>query len=574
MTRTRNKAQIVPSQMGMGTILKGNWLKVPPHQREYRWTERHVNRLFEDLQLALTTDDEPQYFLGTIVTIPDQNGVLEIIDGQQRLATISILLSAIRRHLEDIEPELALSLTPFLAEFDRNQRTQVPKLKLNLLDNDYFGKLLTAKPPYPELPKTAAKSHRRLRAAFIAADEYVRKIVGPANKTGHGDTLNRWIELIEKDADVILFRVPTGANAYKMFETLNDRGLRTTQADLVKSYLFGKAEDRYPEAQEAWSKMIGALSSLQGDDDDKDDEKGDLTVNFLRTALMCIQGNLTRGRVFEVVQSIGRGPQTVITFLTELEKLAQVYDATFHQDHKKWKGHPDITRRAIATINDFDIKPFRPAIVAIASKFEQKEASAAFVLFVSLSVRLLFTTGTRSGSVEETFAALAQRVYAGEITTAAEVRKYLKGKNLIPTNDQFREAFETATVTSGPFARYYLRSLERVAQEQRDPWWLPNEDKETMTLEHVLPQEPEGNWPQFTDEEVKTYAKRIGNLCLLPKGPNSDLKSADQETKFAVYADSPYVLTSQIVDAGTWNANAICQRQMGLAELALKAWPL
>jgi hypothetical protein len=94
-----------------------------------------------------------------------------------------------------------------------------------------------------------------------------------------------------------------------------------------------------------------------------------------------------------------------------------------------------------------------------------------------------------------------------------------------------------------------------------------------MTLEHVLPLKPDGNWPQFSDEEVKTYAKRIGNLCLLPKNVNSDLKSADQQTKYAVYKDAPYELTRHIIEAEEWNIQAICDRQAGLGELALKAWP-
>lgn len=573
MSKTRHKAQIVPSQIGISSILKTYRLKVPPHQREYRWTEKHVEKLFEDLQQALGSD-QTQYFLGTIVTIPDAEGVLEIVDGQQRLATITILLSAFRRFLDPIESELAKSLVPFLTEYDRPQRANVPKLRLNLVDNDFFGKLLNSVPPYPELPSTAALSHKRIRNAFISADEYVKKIVAPSSKKDYGDTLNRWIDLIETDAEVILFRVPSGVNAYKMFETLNDRGLRTTQADLVKNYLFSKAgDDRYPEAQASWLLMTGALSSLQGDiDEEEDDENRDLTVIFLRTALMCMRGHLTRGEVFEVVQGIGKGPQTVITFLKELEALACVYEATFNRDHERWKDCPDIMKQAIQTINDFDIKSFRPALLAIAAKFSTDEATTSFIWFVSLGVRLLMTTGTRSGQVEKNFCDVAQNVYNGKFTTLAEIKKYLE--KYLPTNAQFQQSFQIATETKGTFARYYLRAMEKVIQKEKQPWWIPNEDKESMTLEHVLPLNPEENWPQFTKDEVRTYAKRIGNLCLLPKKLNKDVKNSDQKTKYAVYKDAPYALTSQIAETDVWNIAAICKRQGGLAQLAVKAWPM
>jgi len=572
MSKARHKPQIVPSQIGISSILKSYRLKVPPHQREYRWTERNVEKLFEDLKLALDSD-QPQYFLGTIVTIPDADGVLEIVDGQQRLATITIILSAFHRFLVPIESEMANSLVPFLTEYDRPQRENVPKLKLNLIDKDFFGKMLKSAPPYPELPSTAPLSNKRIRNAFIIADEYVKKIVAADSKNNYGDTISRWIDLIETDAEVILFRVPSGANAYKMFETLNDRGLRTTQADLVKSYLFSKAEDRYPEAQQSWLLMTAALLPLQGDiDDDEDDENRDLTVIFLRSALMCKRGHLTRGEVFEVVQGLGKGPQTVVTFLKELEELARVYEATFNRDHEKWKACPDIMKQAIQTINDFDIKSFRPALLAIAAKFSTSEATTAFIWFVSLGVRLLMTTGTRSGQVEKNFCDVAQKVYNGELKTTAEIKKFLE--KYLPTNEQFQQSFQLATEPKPTFARYYLRAMEKVQQKEKSPWWVPNEDKDSMTLEHVLPLNPEGRWPQFTDEEVRTYAKRIGNLCLLPKKLNKSLENFDQKTKYEVYKTAPYVLTSQIADAGVWNVAAICKRQAGLAQLALKAWPL
>jgi len=555
----------------LGTILKTQRLKVPPHQREYRWTT-HVQKLFEDLERALNSDRE--YFLGTIVTIVDTDGTLEVIDGQQRLATITILLSQIQRYLQAIDPELASSIDGFLREYDRSHKEWVPKLRLNLVDRDFFGKMLSATPPYPELPSSAPISHKRIRNAFITAQQYVRTIVAvQSNRNVHGDLLTKWIDFIEADAEAILFRVPTGSNAYKMFETLNDRGLKTSQADLVKCYLFGRAEERYPEAQSCWSVMSGSLSSLQGDDEDRDDDKEDITVVFLRTALMAIQGFLTRGEVFSVVEGIGQGPQSVISVMNEFEELSRVYEATFFQDHERWKKCPDGMRHSIETINDFDIKPFRPALLAVAARFAPAEAAKAFQLFVALGVRMLITTSTRTGSVEQSFAAVARKIFKDRtITTAAELRKEIA--SLIPSDAQFYQAFQTATVTSGPLARYYLRALEKAAKAEPFAWWVPIADKEAMTLEHILPLRPEGGWSQFSEDEVKAYSKRIGNLCLLPKALNADLGNAEQATKYAVYRDAPYRLTHSVSEFPQWNVDAICRRQEVLAKLAVEAWPV
>jgi hypothetical protein len=93
-------------------------------------------------------------------------------------------------------------------------------------------------------------------------------------------------------------------------------------------------------------------------------------------------------------------------------------------------------------------------------------------------------------------------------------------------------------------------------------------------LEHVLPEKPEGNWPQFTDDQVKLYYRRIGNLCLLRASENSTLKSAHFQTKKPILANSPYVLTQQIGAEAAWTTTEIAERQKRLADLALRAWPI
>ena len=95
-----------------------------------------------------------------------------------------------------------------------------------------------------------------------------------------------------------------------------------------------------------------------------------------------------------------------------------------------------------------------------------------------------------------------------------------------------------------------------------------------INLEHILPEKPEGNWPQFADEQVKLYFKRIGNLCLVRAVDNSTAKSASFEDKKPIFTESPYVLTAQVADATDWTAEQIVSRQKILTPFALKAWPI
>jgi hypothetical protein len=348
-----------------------------------------------------------------------------------------------------------------------------------------------------------------------------------------------------------------------MFETLNDRGLKTTQADLVKNYLFGRAGARIAEAQQKWAAMRGLLESL-------DEEDG--TVTFLRHSLIALRGYLREAEVYEAVQSQANGEQPVITFLTILENLAQNYVAIFNPENEKWNAYSDSTRRAIEVLNLLDIRPLRPLMLAIATKFATKDADDSFSRLVSWAVRLVLASSTRSGSVEMPFASAAHGVMDGTIQNSEELRRRLLPT--IPADEQFRASVAIASVSSAKLARYYLRSLEMAANEEPQPWFIPNSDRSAINLEHVLPLRPEGNWPQFSEESQRVYSRRLGNLALLPVRSNSELRSSDFSAKKAILQEAPYVLTKMIGEQGDWNGDAIEHRQNKLADLALKAWPL
>jgi hypothetical protein len=164
------------------------------------------------------------------------------------------------------------------------------------------------------------------------------------------------------------------------------------------------------------------------------------------------------------------------------------------------------------------------------------------------------------------------RVVLDLLETANALRKRLA--NITPVDDEFKMAFESTRVSKAQLARYYLRSLEMAAKGESEPWFMPTDDRSVINLEHVLPKKPDGNWAQFTDDEVALYTNRIGNQALLRASDNSDLKSTAFPDKKKIYGQSPYVLTSQIAGLADWSVAAISKRQKALAELSLKAWPV
>ena len=547
------------SQLGLASILGQNQLTVPPNQRDYSWTVREVKTLFQDFARSIA-DDDSNYFLGTIVTIPRVDGRLEVVDGQQRLATTAIMLAEIRNYLQDKDPMIAQSVDgEILNVIDRSTRARVPRLRLNLDDNEYFRARLTNEKP---IPSPSKPSHDRIDQAFREARKQVKRIVSGFDAKDHGDTLNRWINFMQQRARAVLLQVPNDADAYRMFETLNDRGLGTSQSDLVKNYLYGRAGDRIDEVQQRWSLMRGALETIEDED---------ITIQFLRHSLTLIQGFVREHEVYEAVQRLAKAPQPVVTFTGELESLASSYVAIYNADHEKW-NRSDATRKAVEVLNLFDIKPLRPLILAVAERFDETETEKATKFCISVSVRLMIASSTRTGSVEEGLAEAAHKIFSQHITTADDLKRQLAP--LTPSDATFLAAFDTATVSNRKLARYYLRSMELSAKGEREPWHIPNDDRSEINLEHVLPEKPEGNWPKFSDDEVKLYHKRIGNLCLLRATDNSTAKSASFATKAPVYANSPYELTKQISTTEDWTVVEIADRQKTLAPIAVKTWAI
>jgi uncharacterized protein with ParB-like and HNH nuclease domain len=256
-----SEESIQAAHIGIGTALtRYDRLFVPPNQREYAWEEEHVDALFKDLKAAMA---KGTYFLGTIVLTHGKQGFYEIADGQQRLATVSILFAAIRDYMADRNlPLLVEDINSYLYTVDPDANRRVPRLTLNFQDRDFFARRILPPKGDPERSISPTKPSQGLIAtAQAAAAQYIQGLLAIEPQTAHVRVLNAWVKFIKTAAKVIVLPVPNALNAFILFETLNDRGVKTTQADLVKNYLFGEAEkdNRIADAQDKWSNMGSKL---------------------------------------------------------------------------------------------------------------------------------------------------------------------------------------------------------------------------------------------------------------------------------------------------------------------------
>lgn len=557
-----NDDKIDFDQLGIANVLKNYGLSVPRYQRDYSWTKDETLTFLRDISLAIN-QDESIYFLGSLVVIYKEGNRREVVDGQQRLATTSLLLAAIKA-VSDQHSNVRRSVDQFLVSLDLQTIDQT-KLTLNLSDSAVFSSLVTTGEVGEDFIKLRP-SHKKLYDTYKECKDFITKAVNQVAPQDQDTILVRWVNFLQFNASVILISVSTDLNAFRMFETLNDRGLKVSQSDLIKNYLFSLSGDQIEKAQSSWVKVSSTLEHLGG--------KDELMMNFIRHVLMATDSFVQRKDIYRKVQGIVKGENSSVDFLSRLEKLSTMYVAISNPESVEWRGYPHLIKEHIKVINLFDIQPLKPLLISSATNFSEQECERFFKSMISISVRLTIASVSRTTSqaVEGPISEVAIKIWKREIETSSEAVAGLGAA--IPNDSIFKDSFLTASVSKRPLARYYLRTLERTHKGEEDPSHIPNEDPRSVTLEHVLPEEPQENWPQFKDEEHATYLRRIGNLALLRASENEAASSDSFEEKIKVFRNSTFSTTSHIAEFAKWDSESIRERQKVLADIAIKSWPV
>ena len=546
---------------GLGEALtKGPWA-VPPYQRSYAWDKEYVEKLFSDIDEAMARHED-EYFLGSIVVKGSEEDAPEIVDGQQRLATATILIAAVRDYFSGVKDAKRIDSLEKDYLFATNFRTQErsPKLRLNGSDHEFFDKTILQRPGEPGRKTQPGKNktaQQNIKIAQELAAEHVRKLAGSST------TANRLFDLVDyvhERVRVIWVGVPDDANAYMIFETLNDRALELATSDLLKNYLFKHAGKNLEQVQTHWISMTAILEAVADE----------VVVDFIRHYWSSTYGLTRDKQLYESFKKQVTDKQSALDFAGKIEEEAGRYAAMLSSSHSFWnrqtakaRDYMDILNRRLGMIR------LRPLALAILSTVKsKKEVEKSLRLLVNWSVRLLITGTGGAGTTEQSYAETAQKVRQGAIKNSADL--YSAVRNIIPTDDQFESAFKIATVSKSKIARYYLQTLERQQKNNVQPEWVPNENEDEVTLEHVMPQTPEGDWANLDPDMLRTYTKRIGNLALMQAGANSSAGNENFADKKKLYSKSDFKLTSAIASESTWGTVEIQTRQDKLAALAVK----
>lgn len=544
---------------GISNILKTKRFKVPAYQRSYAWETEHVEALLNDIHDSIK-NKEHEYFLGSLVVTGQSDKRYEVVDGQQRLTTVSLLIAAIKDIFKrDGDDDVVVSVkTEFLASTDRKSREKEPKLILNEVDNELYQELIESIPDVKR-DRFNRQSHKRLLGAADTIYNYFVKLCESSKDSE--EELHSWLDYLESNLKVILVTAPDDSNAFIIFETLNDRGLELAISDLLKNYLFLKSGEKIEETKNRWLSMVAILESASDDP---------LIVTYLRHFTMSKYGLVREKELYSVIKKKVTSKKIALQLSTDLSNTAKTYSALINTEHEFWNNYDYKTKEYVSSLNLLGMIQIRPLLLAILEKFTPKDVTQVFKKLVSVAVRFQIVGGVGGGALERYYSETAKAISESKITSVKDVISTFIN---VPNDSAFEQAFAIATISKQNLARFYLRSLEEGQSASSEK--VSSKDTNRVNLEHVLPQTTNEEWSKvFSPEDSRAFVKRIGNLALLSSKVNSSFMSESFEEKKVAYSSSEFALTAGIANYSKWSKEEIINRQIKLAKLAVKVWAL
>ncbi len=550
--------------------LMGNGLtyRIPRFQRDYSWTDDEWEDLWLDILGTIKEDGEPAHYMGYLVLQSEDDKTFDVIDGQQRLTTLSLIALAVLTNLQRLIDEkndpdrnrqrMEQIRQTYIGYLDPVTLVSRSKLTLNRNNDAYYQTYLV---PIGHLPQRGFRaSEHSLRKAFEWFDrrvrDYVRQTVGEEGRA--------LASLIETMSDRLFFTVITVTdelNAYKVFETLNARGVRLSATDLLKNYLFSvlhrsdRHEHEMKTLEDRWEAMVGRLGSESFPD-------------FLRVHWNSRRSFVRQTELFKTIRGQVSTREAVFTLIREMEEDMETYLGLTHPEASQWSSQ---LRACASDLRMFSVRQPFPLLLVARRVFNDADFEMLMRACVMISFRYNVIGSLPANEQERVYNQVAEKISRREINAAADVLTSLS--SIYPADEVFRAAFankvvRTTQTRNRRVVRYILCHLERHLDGREYDF-----DSDTFNLEHVLPQNPGAGWEAFTEEEIEAMVFRLGNMTLMETGKNRDLGNLDYAAKRSVYAASVFALTRTLAqETANWTPERIAARQSWMARQATSIW--
>lgn len=535
--------------------LTGPSIEVPEWQRNYSWTTSQVETFWEDLvafsnQYPDNTIQDQEYFLGSIVIVDDGTSLL-LLDGQQRLATATILLSVIRDSLADYREDASVRLQhSYIADFDDATDMHTYNLTLNRYDREFFKRSIQEFPRAEDHapPEASLESHRLIdKAAGIFRSRFAERYAELGGGKPAFDWALRIRRVLTDHVSVVVVKSTDEDNAATVFETLNDRGIGLSTTDLLRSLVLRRcSEDDREEIISLWEAVLEVAEDAK-------------VETFLRHYWLSHRGDVKKRALYrEIKDTLIQEETDSLDFSRDLERAANVY-----RDLVAARDDDADLQKLLEDVAMLGATALYPAILsafALDSVDDRKRIIQALVTFF---VRHNVIGNRETTQLEAVVYEIAKDL-RNELTADQAVQKL---KDAAPTDDQFEDQFKHASVTRHATASYLLRQLERARRATEE---LEVGPPRKVHVEHIYPKSPpaERRRPDHT-----AVVSRLGNMTLLDFRLNTAIKNSDFATKKAeAYGKSEILLTHDLLDYDEWDLTSIDARQVSMATLARMLW--
>ena len=554
-------------------IFEGSYqFEIPDYQRPYAWTTEQATELFDDLYSAMqdarASGASSQYFLGSIVLIKnDRDPKAMVVDGQQRLTTLTILFAALRAAWEAAGyPQGVRSVTPFLYEEGDEMLGKATGYRFIAReeDADFFRTNIQEPGGIAQLVASTDK----LEDSRLRYRENATLLLEKAKALSPDDRNALW-KFLANDCSLVVISTPDLEAAYRIFSVLNNRGLDLAPIDILKAEVLGSirrmgGEDKARTYSKKWSEIESQLGR---------DAFGDLFAH-IRSIYAKQKQRATLVKEFQEHVTEYKAPIDLVDKV--IKPYAEVWDFVRDADFEATE-HAETINEHLSWLNRVDFKDWVPPALVYFKRFRQQPKRLA-EFFQSLERLAYFLLVTKVGINEriEIYAALTKEIepdaFKGDLAALT---------TLILTDAQKRKfvaALDGDVYDDLPKARMALvlrlESLVRAPGVQL---------QDAVSLEHVLPQTPPdgSDWIKwFPDEDERDgWTHRLANLVPLDRNKNSSASNYDFAKKKDAYFKgkgkaSPFVLTQEVREENEWTPTLLVERQKRLVGVLAEHWNL
>lgn len=538
---------------------------IPPYQRPYAWTIDQASELFEDLHSFYQYEPDEEYFLGSIVLIKEENKPhSEVIDGQQRLTTLTILLAVLSNKLQgdDRKALLQYILEPG-NKFEGLESK--PRLTVRSRDRDFFASYVQGL-KFDELfamDEKALENESRLNIKRNSQllDKYVSEKLGD-----DVEQIESFTAFLLRKCYLVAVSTPNQKSAFRIFSVMNSRGLDLQPTDIIKADTIGmvELEAQREKYNERWEEMEVELGRSRFND----------LFSYIRMIHAKEKAKRSLLEEFrEHVLSKGISPEDLISAV--LEPYAEALLIAKNSDYVA-VAHAEEVNRYLKWLNRIDNSDWVPTAIEFIKNnkakpeymvwfFERLERLAAFMHICAYNINQRIERYNKVLSALENDHSLTNPINEVELTVD-EKHKMIK----VLDSDIY-------DLTSRR-RNYLILRLDAFISDGGATY-----DPTILTIEHVLPQtvNKESEWAQWwpVAEERKIWVHRLANLVPLNKRRNSSASNFDFDKKKSAYflgrkGVSSYALTTQVINCQQWTPENLAQRQVELIEILSDNWRL